>query len=140
KGRGVLVNIEPVAKVGGSNGQSAGQQGSRRGRGRGSDDAARESAASQAARDAVQNIAKATVLVADKDKPAEPVSADEPAEVSVPEQAESVEAPAHADEPVHVEPVEPVEDEAPSAEPEIDHGGVPVSRRRRRSASRPAGP
>jgi ribonuclease E len=132
KGRGVLVNTEPLVKAGGSNGQSANQQqGNRRTRGRGTEEVVRETAAaSQAAREAVRGIAKATVLVADKDKPAD---ADKP--VILPEQADSIEAPAPAD----VEPVA-VEADEPATEPEVDNSGVKVSRRRRRTASRPAGP
>jgi ribonuclease E len=143
KGRGVLVNTEPVIKGGGSNGQSANQQqgggggGGRRSRGRGGEDVVRETPASQAAREAVRGIAKATVMVADKERPAD---SEEPA--AIPEQAESVES-VEAPSPAEFEPVEPVAalaDDEPTTEPEVDRGGVSVSRRRRRTASRPAGP
>jgi ribonuclease E len=63
KGRGVLVNTEPLTKVGGTNGQAGG---GRRSRGRGNDEAAKESAASQAAKAAVRDIAKATGVSVDK--------------------------------------------------------------------------
>lgn len=184
KGRGVLVTTEPLAKVGGSNGQSGGaqQQGSRRSRGRGgSDDAPRETAASQAARDAVRDIAKATKPTSDKladesDEPGpvevavatepvedhavepataiEPVAepaveepvevtvsaqAEEPVEVTVPAQAEAPHSEANGDEPAaQPEPVE-VADVEPAQEPSVDQEVV-LSNRRRRAASRPAGP
>jgi ribonuclease E len=56
-----------------------------------------------------------------------------PAEETAAEQVEPVEAPAPVAEQVAAA-------DPQATEPEVDHGGVSVSRRRRRSASRPAGP
>jgi ribonuclease E len=141
KGRGVLVSTEPVTKASASNGQSSSGQGNRRGRGGGrSSEEAVPAAATQAAREAVRGIAKATVMVAEKEKPAEP----EPVVLTeVETAAEPVETPAvEAAEPIEpVAAAEPAPEPQPAAAaPEVDRGGASVSRRRRRSASRPAGP
>jgi ribonuclease E len=174
KGRGVLVNTEPVAKTNGSNGQSTGgQQPGRRSRGRGGDDA-KDTGVSQAAREAVRHIAKATGVTADKAAeqevgglPAgevELIEVNEPVEVTAPietgpraEVNRPAEVGGHApaevrassraevNGPAQTEVNVPAQAEAPdrgtnggeppAAEP------APTSRtRRRRTASRPAGP
>jgi ribonuclease E len=151
KGRGVLVSTESVAKVGGSNGQAAAAAGGgRRSRGHGGDGkdaaAAKEAVASQAAKAAVRGIAKASGVV-DADRPE--MLTEEPAEVNVPVQADGIETAEPATAPdieapaQHVDAVEVGATTEPHSDPDaatVPDQGMMLTTRRRRAASRPAGP
>jgi ribonuclease E len=155
KGRGVLVSSEPVIKSGsgGSNGQAGNQQGGgrrSRGHGDGGKDASKDVVAQAAAKAAVRGIAKASGV--ESDRAAEEAAA---AELDVvPAETPGVGVPPQADGTTDAGRVEPAgEPSGPGtgADGAVEVGvGTPAAiepkaergprTRRRRTASRPAGP